>query len=774
MRVLNYKQEIQELPFKTLISFEGVFDYFEQQIKDKNNLFYDLSKNIINQYKDLTILRDGFEDYSLLNTYSSEIDDLTSVLFPGLLQSNEIKALAVPFDLTSFKLSKRFEKIIKNAGKDYIFQLRNFEYDNQYVMSCTYILSMVYDHHIDFTRPFFYDIPDLKAKHTKTYRALFNADFINIIKTDKAPDLTEKDFIELVDHIDDINIWKEKFPPNSYIFKGFGIMNLFDVTQEQTISLIKSTLVERDTDSFGTLEKHIQNLYHIDDLKLGFSIFNKRKDTLVNFKYFNSDNSLIIDEDCNCKKGYFCNPITEKLFSDFKTIAISDVDNHRITSGNSPFYKKIANQNIQSIILSPLDLNDDFMAILEVASPKKTQLNSLNAIKLKDIIPVLKIATIRSIEEHQNQLESTIQEHYTTIHPSVKWKFYEKVDYYLNEHLHGNTEAGLESISFKQVYPLYGQCDIKNSSDTRNNAIQKDLMYQLNLSKDILDVVSTEDYVPIYGELKFRIQNHITTIETNLSTGDELQLIDFFKKEVYPLFKHLLKIVSVTVKNLIRDYFNQIDDTLQIIYKERKIYEDFINKINSKLSKHLDKKQKQAQKIFPHYYERFKTDGLEYNMYVGASIDEQKDFHPIYIKNLRLWQLEQQCELVRLANDINIADEKIDLEVASLILVHSQPLDIQFRMDEKKFDVDGAYNIRYEIIKKRIDKSYIKNTKERLTQPGKIAIVYTHEKDAFEYIKYIDFLKTKGYIKGTTEFLAIEDLQSVSGLKALRIEVSYI
>jgi hypothetical protein len=50
-------------------------------------------------------------------------------------------------------------------------------------------------------------------------------------------------------------------------------------------------------------------------------------------------------------------------------------------------------------------------------------------------------------------------------------------------------------------------------------------------------------------------------------------------------------------------------------------------------------------------------------------------------------------------------------------------------MDEKRFDVDGAYNSRYEVIKKRIDKAYIKNTTERITQPGKICIVYSSNED---------------------------------------------
>jgi hypothetical protein len=93
-------------------------------------------------------------------------------------------------------------------------------------------------------------------------------------------------------------------------------------------------------------------------------------------------------------------------------------------------------------------------------------------------------------------------------------------------------------------------------------------------------------------------------------------------------------------------------------------------------------------------------------------------------------------------------------------------------MDEKKFDVDGAYNIRYEIIKKRIDKAHIKGTNERLTVPGKIAIVYSQDKDAKEYKKYIKYLQSKKLL-GKVEKLELEDLQGVLGLKALRVEVIY-
>ncbi|WP_373942108.1 hypothetical protein OEG92_01715 [Polaribacter sejongensis] len=156
---------------------------------------------------------------------------------------------------------------------------------------------------------------------------------------------------------------------------------------------------------------------------------------------------------------------------------------------------------------------------------------------------------------------------------------------------------------------------------------------------------------------------------------------------------------------------------------------------------------------------------------MDEAITKKKKFDDLYLYNLRLWQLQTTYEMENLAF-YERKNMQHDLQVASLILVHSNAMAIKFRMDEKQFDVDGAYNIRYEIIKKRIDKANIKGTNERLTVPGKIAIVYSQDKDAIEYIKYINYLQSKNQL-GKIEFLELEDLQGASGLKALRVEVKY-
>ncbi|MEO6722601.1 MAG: hypothetical protein ABIN67_19680, partial [Ferruginibacter sp.] len=62
---------------------------------------------------------------------------------------------------------------------------------------------------------------------------------------------------------------------------------------------------------------------------------------------------------------------------------------------------------------------------------------------------------------------------------------------------------------------------------------------------------------------------------------------------------------------------------------------------------------------------------------------------------------------------------------------------------------------------------------ERLTQVGKIALVYYNEKDAMEYQIYIKQLQETGVLLDDLEHLELEELQGVSGLKALRVGVNY-
>jgi hypothetical protein len=762
-----------ELPLQLKVSFEKVFLMYKRYASEDfiEHPFHKSAAKMVAEIEKHPELVEGFTDLSLLDSLKDEIDLLLEPLFPEILQLNEIKSATIPFTFTSFKFTERFENIIKNAGENFEIKVRNFEDDLLYIYACTMILADVYGYVIDLKRPFYFDIPDVNTKFTRHYRAAFNGDFGKVYPTENAPKITEEDYKILLDNFDNVAVWKEKFPIDSYVFKGFGIMNLFDVTTDETITNIRTNLLRSDDNLMSDLQTNIREFYSINDLRLGFSVFDISSENKNSLKTKKSESLIVTDNSQICCETFFCNHTLNTVFANQEPFAISDVEKYGKQTNNNQLYKRLKEQGIQSIILIPIKAsNKKDLAILEIASPRVLELNSINQNKLKDIIPVFESAINRFSEEHINIIEATIQEHYTTIHPAVKWRFSEAAENYQQQLAEKIEKPKLDEIVFNDVYPLFGQSDIKGSSIDRNNAIKEDLSTQLTLAINILNEACTVERLPIYDELIFRIKEYSTSVSKGLKAGDEISIIDFLKRDIYPVFNHI-KRVNTSLSEHVAVYMNRIDSKLHVIYDKRKDYEDSVTLLNNKLAKFLDQKQEEAQEMFPHYFERYKTDGVEYNMYIGNSLVRDNSFDKLFLYNLRLWQLQMMYDMENVAFKAR-SEMNHDLRVASLILVHSNPLAIKFRMDEKQFDVDGAYNIRYEIIKKRIDKANIKDTNERLTVPGKIAIVYSQDGDALEYIKYIKFLQAKNYF-GKIEKLEIEDLQGVSGLKALRVEVIY-
>lgn len=762
-----------ESPLILKVSFNKLLNYYEDLAKSNDEFIAAKARRVIKAQEPHPILRDGFSDTSLFIKYEKEIKLILQDSFSEVLTKNEIKTASVPFHNLIFNSSERFKNILKVAGNDFELKIKNMPEDDMYIIACTIILNFCYGYNLNFKRPFFYEIPDANGI-MRYYKILYNADFTEIIPTEKAKKITQEDYDELLDNFENIKLWKEKFPPNSYLFKGFVISNIFDVTDDQSISNIKATLIEESgakNQNFSENTHEIfRSLFNIKDLKVGFSIYNKENDTFEQVFGEGIKSFLISDHETKKCTDALCNRSYETLLKKKKFYSISDVDKfYKLSKGKAPQYKILKEHGIKSAILAPIAENDDLLGILEIVSDKPKLLNSINANKLVDVMPYIVTAVKRSKAEEENLIEAIIQQECTSIHPSVNWKFKKEAKAFLKNNLLGN-QVGFGKIVFEEVYPLYGQIDIKGSSKARNIATRQDLTLQLSLAKDIVEKVFIIDSLPIYEQFIFQIDTYLEGLNEHFQVDSEQQILQFFSNEITPLFKHLLN--SNTLNLEIDSYFNKIDSRINVLYKHRKDYDDTVTLINKEMASLLDSKQEEAQRMYPHFFERFKTDGVEHNMYIGESITKENNFNLIYLYNLRLWQLQVMCEM---ENSFYQAqkDFPIPLDVTSMILVFSTPLSISFRMDEKQFDVDGTYNARYEVVKKRVDKAYVKGTKERVTQKGKISIVYSQKQDEIEYLKYIKFLQSKNYLDNDIEIVELQDLQAVTGLKAIRVSVLY-
>jgi hypothetical protein len=263
-------------------------------------------------------------------------------------------------------------------------------------------------------------------------------------------------------------------------------------------------------------------------------------------------------------------------------------------------------------------------------------------------------------------------------------------------------------------------------------------------------------------------------LNNEIKADTEQRFQRFLREEIHPFFQAHLEIqTDENIKDKIKNYFRQVFTQNDLFYANRKNLDDSITLLNRKLADILDQKQVIAQEIFPHYFERFKSDGVEHNLYIGPNIAPELPYSTKVVHELRYWQLETICTM---EHEFHLfkKDLPISLDIASLIFVYNEKIDIRFRMDEKRFDVDGAYNSYYEIIKKRLDKAHVKDSADRITCPGKITIVYFGMENQKEYLEYINKLQKKGVLENDIEFLKVEDLQGITGLLALRVSISKI
>nr|WP_067060192.1 GAF domain-containing protein [Mucilaginibacter sp. L294] len=758
-------------PFQIRISFHVLITRLEEQAALKNGMRSAMAQEILDEIEPYPELREGITDTEILVQHTDIIKRLTADIFPAVLTLNEIKAISVPFQDVLFNPTKRLQNIIAAAGSAFDIYIRDFTEHQVYVSTCCIIMNEFYGTDFNFSRPWFYDIPDAKGV-MKHYRILYNADFMDLMPTPNAPVLTAEDIELLRDNYDDLNLWKKYFPKDSWILKGFAILTMFDATVENAVSALKGTLLGA---SYGNNLKDkildvFRSIYRLPDLNIGFTAFNDIENTL-SIATFNPDlkSYLLPDHvEDECLED-LCGQSLGKLVEEKTYFAIADIAKFLQSDPGNVMAQRFSDQGVKSLILAPVVKNGHLLGIIELVSTKVGELNSINANQLENVLPYITDTIDRQYSYMQNQIQAIIQDEYTTIHPSVYWKFRKEAQKFIR-YRGLKQDYVLKEVTFHDVYPLYGQIDIKGSSETRNKSVQLDLQQQLTALIPIIEQLHISNKDSDAEQHVRNLQEYVMDVQSSLRADTEQQIQNYLELNIHPLLKQVDGL-PVKTKAAIEKYFEQAHKEGDF-HQNRRKYETTVAMINEKMALLLDRAQIQAQEVFPHYYERFKTDGIEHNLYIGSSISPAKNFDISYLHNLRLWQLQVLCEM-ELEHHYLKPYLPYPLDVTSLILAFSLPMSIRFRMDEKRFDVDGTYNARFEIVKKRIDKAVIKNTTERLTAIGKLTIVYSNHDEEVEYKNYIRFLQSQKMLEDEVEMLDVEDLQGVSGLKALRVRIRY-
>ncbi|MCU7552892.1 hypothetical protein OCK74_27480 [Chitinophagaceae bacterium LB-8] len=762
--------ELPELESK--ISFLPFVSYLKDKLPKVSETTSKFFTQLIDNLERRPALLSPMNNLSSLEEQSELLEMLCTALFPVVSEHEKNSfALSVPYQFQIFHHSEPFARLFLDQTKEHLLLPENLASDQLKNIECSMIYSHVlekfYGIKLNDSPELVYPVSDANTGLKRYFKIKYDRRFIDVHLKGVLPPIHDCAVCLNTFRILDLEKQLQAMPLHLFEVEGFAVWVAEDVTTDESLETIKKILLRQKSCDMGIadeLKEAIHALVGLNDIQIGLSPFLK-----VNNRY-------ILDDTCSQnslggKQMLSNDPDSQAAFSMYvgflsehpEPITFSVLSEDLVR--DIPLLKPVFDMGARSYIHYPMQNSDGLLGVLEIASPIPNLLTYEVMSRLEPAIPLLSVALLKSIDAFHQKIENLVKEKFTALQPSVDWKFAEVAWESLR-----NNDIGTPNVVFENVYPLYGAIDIRNSSMERSHAIQKDLKEHLVVIDEILNRLEEQVHLPLLEGLKFKIFTIQQTIQENMLTEDEVRINEFIENEVRPVLGHLQR-MNPQLQKIVDDYFDMVQSPDSPLCRYRKEYEETLSIINETMLQFLDKEEDSVQKSYPHYFEKYRTDGVEYNIYIGQSIAPNYPFDLLYLKNIRLWQLRSMAEAARISHNL-LPSLKLPLQTTQLILIQSQCISILFRRDERRFDVEGAYNIRYEIIKKRLDKVHIKDSTERLTQPGKIAIVYSNQKEVPEYQQYIEFLQNKNILQPGIEFLDLEELQGVNGLKAMRVAIN--
>lgn len=719
------------------------------------------------------------EDLSVIDKHRAFVDLMMTAMFPPAFWEQEYGAALFPFQLRAFYATPPFRRALMGAdgtlqGRASFLQAQSVEptlAGARFLLACELILERVYGIDLGSDVPVIFTAVDPATGLDQHFRLQFDWRFVEVEVVGPKPSLTGAVRQRLQAGDVDGDYLREILPSDSFRLRGFMIVKAVDITDQEVLSSLKRDLIEKDSivsqSHFEGLQAKLRTLFRRPDLRLGLAAVEGDRVLILN-DASSHEQACIFADSAHHTTAEFTGSVYERAVLQGSPLIVDDLSTY---PQRTRVEEELIQSGVRNFVCAPLHYQEEVIGTLELLSPRAGDLNATHLPRLLEVLPLFSMAVQRSVEELNSRIQTVINEQCTAIHPSVEWRFRRAVlNGFERQRGTGSAVTELEPIVFEGVYPLYGLADIRGSSTQRGQAIQADLLTQLGLARAVVQAAGEARPLPALDELTYRIDSRAGKIERSLSASDEVGIIAFLQAEVEGLLDHLGGF-GPAVRERVASYRSALDARLGSVYHRRRLFEESVTRIAESISSYLELEEQAAQGMFPHYFEKQKTDGVDYQIYVGPALLEDGRVDPLCLRNLRLWQLMVSCGIGVRAH--RLRDRlPIPLETTHLILVQHAPLSIRFRFDEKRFDVDGAYDIRYEIVKKRIDKAVVQDTSERVTQPGKLAIVYNQPAEAQEYRAYIEYLQSLGYLSGPVESLELGELQGVHGLRALRVPIA--
>lgn len=568
--------------------------------------------------------------------------------------------------------------------------------------------------------------------------------------------------------IEDLDPIFQLLNPNNFTFSGFTIISF----QDKTIPYVSERLRTLITDLpqyklepfFLELQRILSTISGSKDVLFSLLPILKLNGYPILAPDF-AHNSILFDELQKRKESGEMEPAIAAYLENSRPILYGIEKS--LDTEEGLFRQLIERHRLASYICIPLRHRKKLVGFVELYSGKPNVLNKASLVIWHRFIPLLAQLAAEALFIFKSGLEQIILNNFTALNPAVEWRFNEVAAEQLASYMREQGAQPIERVRFEKVYPIYGAIDVKGSTQLRNSIYRKDGILKINRLEQFLDQLSQDREEGMVGQLIQRVHAIKGWLQATNYDRYMQEVFLFLQEELFqtleqiknenPAFGSAIETFIAEQKDLRND--NRTD-----------IFETSLQQLNSLIKEEVQQFNEIVQGIFPSYFEWFRSDGIEYDLYVGQSITPTKAFDPALLREIRKQQFISMARIAKRAAQIE-KSLAVPMQVTLLIFVHGSAIDISFREDERRFDVDGGYNIRYQMVKKRIDKARIAGSRERLVRPNTLAIVFQGDSLEKEITAILEEVAAAGFLKQEVERCTLEEIQGVSEMRALRTDI---
>ncbi|MEM1138233.1 MAG: GAF domain-containing protein, partial [Bacteroidota bacterium] len=468
-------------------------------------------------------------DTATLLKEPKHLEALVPLLFPSLCIKGQMGFFTAPFSYSFLFLTPTLKDLFTNDN--WLINIDSKNISDQTALKDSFfdvtslILNRLYNENINIDYEETIQVKHAETGLTKYYKIISKFDFVEVKTSSPIKKLTKKQIHEILNNWQNTSLTEKYIPIKNFSFEGFVIGNAVDVTKREILSALESLMVTNESnidynEGLLYLQQLTRSFLEMPEIEFGSTYIqetawqNSTDWTLL--RRFDSNLLFPALSNKDCAYG--------KVIATKQAVIIGDLNQ---VKNLSQLELELREKKYRSLLLIPLfDELGNVLGIMEIGSPLPYRFNQMTVLSLKGFTELYSLGMNSFVKEIDNQVRLTMQQQFTSIHPSVEWKFKEAATIFYWTKTSGKTQSTLPPIIFKDVYPLYGQADIVSSSQLRNKYVTADLIDNLKRVNELMEVCKKQIQFHLLDVYWKRTSTYLNKlIKGEFVSKDETQII---------------------------------------------------------------------------------------------------------------------------------------------------------------------------------------------------------------------------------------------------------